>query len=297
MTSKQDENLDPWAAFDQPALQNTLRSAVHDFSWLLSRAYSDTAALKLVGDRYNLDQRARLACMRASAADAAVHTRKQKHFCIEHFLAYLSSATELSTQPQLHFYLDGFNLLITVESWLAGHPIFVGRDGAWRDLASQHRAYRHGAGAHAALVEIGTGLHQWCMHTLLPALPASARAAFAYRVHWLFDTPVSGSGALCRLVDELAEQYQWPWVATTSNSPDHAIAKVFTEQKQRQSAHTNPDIFFDFPFLCAITSDSWILDQSASWINLVKLLVQEKNAPVRLIDLSAPPHFVVDGRS
>ena len=49
-----------------------LRSAVSDLSWLLSRGYADKSALKIVGDRYNLLERQRIAVMRCSSSDAAL---------------------------------------------------------------------------------------------------------------------------------------------------------------------------------------------------------------------------------
>jgi Protein of unknown function (DUF434) len=38
-----------------------LQAAVADLSWLLGRGYASVASLKLVGDRYRLDQRQRAA--------------------------------------------------------------------------------------------------------------------------------------------------------------------------------------------------------------------------------------------
>lgn len=46
------------------------RSAADDLSWLLSRDHSITAALKLTGDRHQLDARQRIA-MRGSAGTRA----------------------------------------------------------------------------------------------------------------------------------------------------------------------------------------------------------------------------------
>src|SRR5262245_31343407 len=48
-----------------------LRSAVAELSWLLTRGYAEPSALKLVGDRYNLCVRQRIAVMRCSCTDSA----------------------------------------------------------------------------------------------------------------------------------------------------------------------------------------------------------------------------------
>ena len=40
-----------------------------DFSWLLTRGYAEKGALKLVGDRFSLTERQRLAVMRSACSD------------------------------------------------------------------------------------------------------------------------------------------------------------------------------------------------------------------------------------
>ena len=39
-------------------------------------------------------------------------------------------------------WIDGYNVLTTVEAALAGGVILVGRDGCYRDMASMHGSYR-----------------------------------------------------------------------------------------------------------------------------------------------------------
>jgi hypothetical protein len=111
------------------ALEPTWRSAVAELSYLLTRDYAESAALKLVGDRYQLTVRQRAAVLRAACSDLAMERRKARK-------------RELSELAGLEVALDGFNCLITVEAMLAGAPLFVGRDGALRDLASVHGSYR-----------------------------------------------------------------------------------------------------------------------------------------------------------
>jgi hypothetical protein len=48
-----------------------LRTAVHDLSWLLSREYAEASSLKLVGDRYRLVERQRIAVRRSACSDSA----------------------------------------------------------------------------------------------------------------------------------------------------------------------------------------------------------------------------------
>ena len=48
-----------------------LREAVHELSWLLGRGYAIVSALKLVGDRWSLTERQRMAVRRAACSDEA----------------------------------------------------------------------------------------------------------------------------------------------------------------------------------------------------------------------------------
>ena len=106
-----------------------LQTAVRDLSWLLSRGYANPSSLKLVGDRYGLDTRQRLAVGRSACSDAAV-SRRQEHQLTE---------KELRGQD---IWIDGYNVLTSIEAALSGGVILRGRDGCTRDMASMHGSYR-----------------------------------------------------------------------------------------------------------------------------------------------------------
>ena len=100
-----------------------------DLSWLLSRSYSDTSALKLVGDRYRLVARQRQAVSRCACSDEALNDRQRRELPQE----ALRGA---------HIDVDGFNILTTIEVALSGGVLLVARDGCIRDIASVHGNYR-----------------------------------------------------------------------------------------------------------------------------------------------------------
>ena len=60
-----------------PSVWPVLRAAVADLSWLLSRGYAEPSALKLVGDRFQLTERQRIAVMRSACSDQALQHRRQ----------------------------------------------------------------------------------------------------------------------------------------------------------------------------------------------------------------------------
>lgn len=106
-----------------------LQQAVRDLSWLLSRGYAEKSSLRLVGDRYRLQSRQRLAVARSSCSRQAA-SRWRLH-------ALPEEAMRGNT-----LFIDGFNLLITLESALSGGFILEGVDGCYRDMASIHGSYK-----------------------------------------------------------------------------------------------------------------------------------------------------------
>ncbi|MHC4433263.1 MAG: DUF434 domain-containing protein, partial [Planctomycetota bacterium] len=83
-----------------PEAIGDLRLAVGDFSLLLTRGYAQKSALKLVGDRFSLTDRQRLAVMRSACSDRQRASRRQRRVDLQN-LAGESIA------------VDGYNVLIT----------------------------------------------------------------------------------------------------------------------------------------------------------------------------------------
>jgi hypothetical protein len=181
--------------FSKEALPG-LRQAVVDYSLLLTKGYAETSALKLVGDRFELTQRQRLAVMRCSCSDQQLANRKDKQIGI----------SEITGQS---IAVDGYNLLITIEAAMSGGLIFVGRDGCCRDLASIHGTYRKVIETIPAIELIGDFLQQAKITEAL----------------WLLDSPVSNSGRLKTLIRKIAENHGWNWEIQLVTSPDAVLIK------------------------------------------------------------------------
>ena len=182
--------------FAGTAIDN-LRSAVEDFSLLLTRGYADKSALKLVGDRFSLTERQRLAVMRSACPDERLESRKQKEIKLD----------SVAGRP---IAIDGYNVLITVEAAISGGVIFKGRDGCFRDLASIHGTYRKVTETIPAVSLIGEFLNQIGITECL----------------WLLDSPVSNSGRLKKLIGELAGENHWNWKVELLLSPDAELIKT-----------------------------------------------------------------------
>jgi len=180
-----------------PAAISSIVAAVQDFSLLLTKGYAGKSALKLVGDRFSLTERQRLAIMRSACSEQQLISRTGRQVGI----------AELVGQG---IAIDGYNVLITVEAAMSGGVIFKGRDGCFRDLASIHGTYRKVSETIPALRLIGEFLREVGVGQAL----------------WLLDSPVSNSGRLKTLIGGLAEENNWNWKVELLASPDAELIKT-----------------------------------------------------------------------
>jgi len=225
-----------------PRWHGALRSAVADLSWLLSRRYATPSALKVVGDRYELNVRQRTAVMRCACADEARDARRGREIP----LGAVGGGRAL--------WVDGYNVLTTVEAALAGGLVIVGRDGCWRDMASMHGTWRRVEETPAALRLVGDAL---------------ARAGARGDVTWYLDSPVSNSGRLKGVIEDVAGERGWPWRVTLALDPDKVL---------RAAAGGNDDVV-------VATADSGVLDDCGAWVSLAREVVGRIDGVWR-VDLS-----------
>lgn len=159
----------------------SLRDAVADLSWLLGRGYVDPSATKLVGDRYRLRQRQRIAVSRSAAGSEVLTAR-------------LAKRQDPNSLAGATLSVDAFNVLIGMETALSGGVLLRGIDGALRDLSSVHGSYRRVAVTEAALDALVSTITRWS--------PAA--------VTWFVDRPVSNSGRLAGWIrDRAPEDIEW----------------------------------------------------------------------------------------
>lgn len=171
-----------------------MRTAVAEMSWLLTRNYAPKAALKLVGDKFALTERQRLAVARAACSDQSLRSRTSTNKSVE----------SISDE---HVIIDGFNLIITIEAALSGGVLLICRDGCIRDLSSVHGSYRAVAETEGAIVLIGEQLEELRVKS----------------VEWLLDQPISNSGRLAKLLREIAAARGWQWTVDLLFNPDERI--------------------------------------------------------------------------
>ena len=76
-----------------------LRTAVADFSLLLTKGYAEKSALKLVGDRFSLTERQRLAVMRCSCSDQHLAGRDKSRIQIKDVAGQRLTIDEHAARP------------------------------------------------------------------------------------------------------------------------------------------------------------------------------------------------------
>jgi len=180
-----------------PEFVPTLRRAVRDLSWLLSQGYAPPSSLKIVGDRYQLAARQRQAVMRSACSDPDRKLRLKKK----------KSIAQLQRLRGREIWLDGYNVLTTLETAMAGGVVLRGRDGSIRDIAGVHGTFRKVLQTEPAARLIG--------HTL-------ARLDL-YPCRWILDKPVSNSGRLRAFLLDLAALNNWVWMVELSDNPDRVL--------------------------------------------------------------------------
>lgn len=202
--------------------QIALSEAARDMSYLLERGYAAKSSVALVGGRYRLNARQQKAVRGMAASASEVETRKSKEL----------KPADLKSKS---IDIDGFNLLILLETAYSGGYLFKGMDGDYRDLSSVHGSYKRVTKTMEVLETVGDYL-------------SSIEVG---EVRWYFDTPVSNSGRLKTILYELAEEKGYNWQVELVYNPDKVLA-------------SSENI--------VISSDAFILNECKQWFNIVEHL-------------------------
>lgn len=198
--------------FSASALE-TMRIASRHIDYLINEGYDPKSASTFVGNHFLLSERQRLAIVRSLATKEQLEARQEK---------------EKKTGAEV--WVDGFNMIITLEVLYCDSILFTCMDGTIRDLAALRGTYR--------IIPETTEATSMLLDVLLESGTES--------VHILLDEPVSNSGRLKALIADIGEKYPF--------ALDIQIRKdVDRELYGKENV---------------ITSDSVILDNCKSWINL-----------------------------
>jgi hypothetical protein len=160
----------------------------------MDRGYPNDSAVRYVSDHHRLPEEQRIVLLRTIvSADTA--------------LLRMAKALPLHALCGRAVFVDGYNVLITTESLLAGFPVYICDDGFLRDTRGFFRSYKAAAIAVCALSDIFD-------------LLACARPS---RVQVLLDQQISRSGELALQVRGLMAERDLPGGALTARDVDHQL--------------------------------------------------------------------------
>jgi len=134
-------------------------------------------------------------------------------------------------------YIDGFNLIITLEVALSGSLVILGKDGVLRDLAGLRGTYFLIDQTDVALDLIGETFKEL-------SIPGAV---------FYLDAPVSNSGRLRSRILKHAEKWHIPVTVELVPNSDLVLSKMSR----------------------VVSGDSIILDQCSSWFNLSRKIVTD----------------------
>ncbi len=212
-----------------------LKKAQEELEWLLNRGYNTNAIMELVGGNYQFSIRQRDALKRSTSSKYEYEKRR-------------STLLPLSTAKDGCIYIDGFNLIITLEVALSGGTLILGNDGTIRDVAGLKGTYHIIDKTDSALILIGKMFHEL-------KVPS---------VKFFFDAPVSNSGRLKTRILQHASTWKFNTEVELVPNPDIILCKM-----ER-----------------IVTCDSIILDKCISWFNIARKIINDYINDAKLIDFS-----------
>jgi hypothetical protein len=199
--------------------------ACAEYKYLREKGYPEKATLKLVGDKHRLTRMQRNSMFRGTVVEARAAPRRGK--------IVLPADVQGSSLG-----IDWYNVLITVESYLRGSPIFVSDDGIVRDSSETHGSYRRTELTVRALREIAAELT-----IMAPS-----------RIDVFLDAPIAFSGLMAEEVRRMIGEIPCPAQVSVAHSADYPLKS--------------------YEGIVA-TSDSVILDSAPRIVDLPRSVLQQ----------------------
>ncbi|MEM1583211.1 MAG: DUF434 domain-containing protein [Nitrososphaerota archaeon] len=212
-----------------------LREAAVDIRYLLERGYRKESVLRFVGDKYQLDKDERLILYRS------IHSRSEVE-CIR------KKMLEPSRIANEEAWVDGFNVLNTVEAALKMDLLVICDDGVVRDFSQVYGKYRL------------SPLTSYSLKLVLEEL----KILNASYVRVLYDSQISRSGEAAEMTREIIFSLGLRGDAETVKTVDSLLSKTDA-------------------IVC--TSDSIILSACKRFFDLAGYIITNKLKNVKLCAL------------
>lgn len=162
----------------------------------MDRGYPKESAIRFVSDHHRLPEEQRFVLTRVLVASRKAKTRSDK-------------IRPLETIHGSTLFIDGYNVLITVESLLGGRPAYLCDDGFLRDVRGIFRSYRPSELTAPALDLIFDLIASTC-----PAL-----------TEVLLDQQISMSGRLAVMIRRTIAEHDVPGMVRTVKDVDRQLKR------------------------------------------------------------------------
>jgi hypothetical protein len=200
-------------------------AASRDYLYLKRRGYSTRSILEIVGNHFQLNTEERNVLYRGFFTKSEIKTRRNK----------IVGEGQIKGKV---LKVDGYNQLITIESYRKGNFVFIAADGLVRDSASVHRSYKLSP----------------FTEEILDKLLREINGLGLEGIEFYFDRPVSFSGELCKMVNQLMLKYDLNGKAETVENPDYILKKAKLVATSDSVIITTAANIFDLAgwFICRI---------------------------------------------
>lgn len=214
-----------------------MKNASIDLRFLLERGYDKAGAIKFVGNKYLLKKSERHVLFRSLYSKDEINTTKKKLMPFEKIY-------------RKHLVIDGYNVLITVESILYEKTIIDCDDGILRDVSGVFGS-----------------------HKITPATYESIDLILSQIAHYpprltqfFYDSQVSKSGEICIMIREKLNELKLNGGAETVKQVDTTLKK------------DRGDI--------VATSDTIIIAQTSAVVDIPRRIFEIVGPPISLLKLS-----------
>lgn len=177
-------------------LSENFLKATTDYLFLLEKAYPQKSILKLVGDKYQLDRIERSVLFRG------ITTNKNCQLRLNKGINRLKNGAKL--------FIDGYNVIRTIGSYLIGQVLFISMDGFLRDASEMHRII----------------LKSKVLNQVLNLLVDYLAISKVSEITIYLDEPISKSGELASDLNKRLINKSIDGLALTVHSPDHFLKEV-----------------------------------------------------------------------
>ena len=218
-------------------LDERMKDASIDLRFLLNRGYDKARAIRFVGNKYQLDKSERHILYRALYPEDEINATKKKLVPFE----------QISGK---HLAIDGYNVLITLESLLSKKTIIKCDDDIIRDVSGIFGSHVISPVTYESIDLI---LSEIAKHP--PKL-----------LQFFFDSQVSKSGELCKIIREKMNELQLNGDAETVKQVDKTLKKL------------NCDI--------VATSDTIIIAQASAVVDFPQRILKNSNSSISVLKFS-----------